>query len=680
MKKFILWFIGSIVFLLVLFYILLFTQIGNDLLKPFVQSQINRHFPIPLELEKFSLRFSNLEASLKHNDDLQIDLKSIFSLWTQKVDGKINIVFDSSIAGVDSPYHGKFKIKSSLKGKFRDLLVHVCSDIADSKTHLQARLKNFSLNALEVDIAHLNLQNLLPLLGQKSYVKGVLKAQANLESDDKKNLLGEAVLQVQDGSLDTALVKNDFKITIPKTDFLLNIEGDFEDKLIKNRFNLNSNLGDIASNGTIETQTGKIDNVYHIDLIDIAPLTPFFKIPLRGNFEALGKIKRVKESLNIEGEADIANSKSAYQVALKNFNLDSIHFDIKKLSINKILWMLYQPQYIDGEVDIKGNVSDFNKNLSLKVAANMTGNTMNVPIKKHLGLDMPHTIFNTQVGVFLNQGIGKMNVEFDSSLGSLKIPKIDLNLIENSFKGDYNLSLPDLKKLHFITGMPMKGAFDLNGKMQYAPNNYFIDFNSDDLGGRLKGILENHHLKADLENIPVENILIFFDVPDVFDAFASGNLDYDLETQKGKLNLIMQNGKFTQNDFTYMIKKYTNFDITKQIFDDVKFSSSLNKKILDAKLNIQNDQLKVDSDKMKIDLGKNKIDSKIKLTFGKDFIYTLLKGDLNAPKVEIDASELLKKETIKAINKGANKVIEKYVPKESQEKVKRILDGVLKNF
>ena len=63
-KKYLLWFLGIFGGLFALLFIMLFTPIGNGILKPIIQSQINKNTPIALDLETFELRILDIKIPL----------------------------------------------------------------------------------------------------------------------------------------------------------------------------------------------------------------------------------------------------------------------------------------------------------------------------------------------------------------------------------------------------------------------------------------------------------------------------------------------------------------------------------------------------------------------------------------------------------------------------------------
>ncbi|PAF44863.1 hypothetical protein [Helicobacter sp. 11S02596-1] len=682
MKKVFIWLFGVLIVLVGLVYVLLFTQIGNNILKPVVRVAINKYSPIPLEVQNFSLRLSRFDIALAHQDAVLAHFWGDFSLFSQTIDAKFDATFkDLSVLNpmVGMPLKGGFQIDSSIQGKFGDLLVKTTSNLADSKTKLEARLIDYDLADLNADITDLHLEKLLPIIGQKPYASGIFKLKADVKKNQNHGYDGQITANITDGLLNQKLVKNDFKIPVPKVDFLLALQADFNDKSIQDSLSFTSNVGNFTTSGTIAIPDMRIANVYEAKFSDLSPLSPIVKIPLRGSAQTSGEITGNQQDLHIKGKSDIADSQTLYDVNLKNFALTAVDFDIKKLAIQKILWMFYQPQYAHASADMQGNISDFATFPSIKFTGNITGKTINAPIKKQFEIDMPDTAFDSKIALLSKNGTGKLDFDFDSPIGSLKLNQADVDMTKPLFDGKFHASLPDLKKLKFITGVGLVGSFDVDGKLRYA-GGLHADFHSNSLGGNLQGVFENDTLKSDFKDIPVKRLIGLLEIPDVFDAMASGGLDYNITTQKGKIWASVKNGSIVRSDFTQLIKKYAKFDLASEVFETTDFTSSIDKKLLNAKLSMQSKDVRIESNKMLIDLEKSQIASKIRLSLQKDYIDVGLNGNLKSPKVDIDASALLKKQAVEAIDKGADKAIEKYVPKENQENVKKLLNGILKKF
>ncbi|PAF43056.1 hypothetical protein [Helicobacter sp. 11S03491-1] len=674
MKKIMLWLLGILAIIFIVAYIVLFTQWGNYLLKPLVQTQLNKYLPFYVQLQDFSLRPTSLNASFETKNNIQAYLQSNFSLFSQNIKGAFNIKTPNLSSSEQIKQTAS--INSTFEGKIQDFLIHTSSNIGQSQTHIQTRIKKFNVNAIQAEIKDLHIQEILMILGKKPYINGILKLHANFKANQINGFDGDFSTQITQGYLNQSLIQKDFKTTIPKTNFLLDLQAHLKDKIVKNYFSLTSNIGNIATNGTLEIPTWKINNQYRFKFSDISPLGILFKIPIRGEVATNGLIQGDKNLLIIHGNSDIANSTSEYSINLENFHLQKIDFDIKNIATTKFLWMLYQPPYIDGNGNFKGEAYDFNKDFSFNALGDLKAKTNQISIKNDFNINIPNTIFDTRINLALQKGIGKINFELHSPLGKIAIKKANLDIYKPLLDGNYAISIPELKKLKLITNMQLKGVLNLEGDFKYYPNHFFANFVSSSLGGNIKGNINQQKLHIDFDQISAYKILDLFEITGVFDALVDGNLDYDLFIEKGKISAFLKNSKIMPNKLTDTIKKYSGFDLSKQVFDTATFSSEIDQKTLDSKFNLQNRSINIDSQYMKVNLSKHEINSKMKLSLNKDYIYLILNGDLNTPKIVIDASNLIQKQ----IGKNASDLIKKYAPPKDQEKIKNLLDGFIKGL
>ena len=81
MKKLIITFVGLLVILLGGIWGLLFTEMGNDLLRPRIESVLNEKLPVPLKLQTFSIL--PLDIALLIGKESKITAKGEWSLLSQ---------------------------------------------------------------------------------------------------------------------------------------------------------------------------------------------------------------------------------------------------------------------------------------------------------------------------------------------------------------------------------------------------------------------------------------------------------------------------------------------------------------------------------------------------------------------------------------------------------------------
>ncbi len=679
MKKFVLWILGIILALFVLIFCVLFTPPGNTLLKPIIQGQIDKYAPIKLDLEKFSLGISSVELKIAHNDAIIITLGGDFSLFSQTLDLALKVdARDIAVLGelVDTPLQGSFVINTTAKGSLEYLEVNTTSDIAKSFTDIRVTLQDFTPTAILANIKDAQIKEFLAMAGIKPYASGSLSLEADIKGDKDMNFNGNALLQIAQGLVDSTLIKKDFDIDVPKTTFVTTLNALFDMDKLNHDFSFNGNIGNIHSSGQTLLKTLSTNTSYAVDLSDLSAFTPLFSMPIRGSFNTKGEVKGGMESLEIKGSSNIASSNTSYEALLKNLAPDTIKAQVSNLKLDTLLWMIYMPRYADMRLNLNAVVSELDKGLSSKADLTLTGTTNNAVMKKEFDLDMPNTKFNLTSGVVLKQGIGEANSKLDSDIANLNLAKTQINLKDSSFVVPYIATIPNLKKLKFITGMELAGDFKAQGTAKLKDTLY-ADFSTQSLGGSIDAKLDNNKLIASLKDVNTLKLFSIAQLKPVFSSNMNGDFNYDTLTEKGTLKAVLSNGKLMPNEITQLAEKYLKTDITKEAYEDAGLNATIDKKLITTDIGLKSNNTAIYAQGASIDTEKGKINADIKFQIKDKYIYLKARDNLASPSLSIDASDLIKAEASKALSKGAEQAIDKYI---KDDKIKEGAGKLLNNL
>ena len=679
MKKFVLWILGIILALFVLIFCVLFTPPGNALLKPIIQGQIDKYAPIKLDLEKFSLGISSVELKIAHNDAIIITLGGDFSLFSQTLDLALKVdARDIAVLGelVDTPLQGSFVINTTAKGSLEHLEVNTTSDIAKSFTDIRVTLQDFTPTAILANIKDAQIKEFLAMAGIKPYASGSLSLEADIKGDKDMNFNGNALLQIAQGLVDSTLIKKDFDIDVPKTTFVTTLNALFDMDKLNHDFSFNGNIGNIHSSGQTLLKTLSTNTSYAVDLSDLSAFTPLFSMPIRGSFNTKGEVKGGMESLEIKGSSNIASSNTSYEALLKNLAPDTIKAQVSNLKLDTLLWMIYMPRYADMRLNLNAVVSELDKGLSSKTDLTLTGTTNNAVMKKEFDLDMPNTKFNLTSGVVLKQGIGEANSKLDSDIANLNLAKTQINLKDSSFVVPYIATIPNLKKLKFITGMELAGDFKAQGTAKLKDTLY-ADFSTQSLGGSIDAKLDNNKLFASLKDVNTLKLFSIAQLKPVFSSNMNGDFNYDTLTEKGTLKAVLSNGKLMPNEITQLAEKYLKTDITKEAYEDAGLNATIDKKLITTDIGLKSNNTAIYAQGASIDTEKGKINADIKFQIKDKYIYLKARDNLASPSLSIDASDLIKAEASKALSKGAEQAIDKYI---KDDKIKEGAGKLLNNL
>lgn len=679
MKKFVLWILGIILALFVLIFCVLFTPPGNALLKPIIQGQIDKYAPIKLDLEKFSLGISSVELKIAHNDAIIITLGGDFSLFSQTLDLALKVdARDIAVLGelVDTPLQGSFVINTTAKGSLEYLEVNTTSDIAKSFTDIRVTLQDFTPTAILANIKDAQIKEFLAMAGIKPYASGSLSLEADIKGDKDMNFNGNALLQIAQGLVDSTLIKKDFDIDVPKTTFATTLNALFDMDKLNHDFSFNGNIGNIHSSGQTLLKTLSTNTSYAVDLSDLSAFTPLVGMPIRGSFNTKGEVKGGIESLEIKGSSNIASSKTSYEALLKNLAPDTIKAQVSNLKLDTLLWMIYMPRYADMRLNLNAVVSELDKGLSSKTDLTLTGTTNNAVMKKEFDLDMPNTKFNLTSGVVLKQGIGEANSKLDSDIANLNLAKTQINLKDSSFVVPYVATIPNLKKLKFLTGMELAGDFKAQGTAKLKDTLY-ADFSTQSLGGSIDAKLDNNKLIASLKDVNTLKLFSIAQLKPVFSSSMNGDFNYDTLTEKGTLKAVLSNGKLMPNEITQLAEKYLKTDITKEAYEDAGLNATIDKKLITTDIGLKSNNTAIYAQGASIDTEKGKINADIKFQIKDKYIYLKARDNLASPSLSIDASDLIKAEASKALSKGAEQAIDKYI---KDDKIKEGAGKLLNNL
>jgi hypothetical protein len=135
-------------------------------------------------------------------------------------------------------------------------------------------------------------------------------------------------------------------------------------------------------------------------------------------------------------------------------------------------------------------------------------------------------------------------------------------------------------------------------------------------------------------------------------------MDYNLVKEKGKFDGYLSNGKFTKNQVLDLTKQYAKIDLYKQRFKgDV--TANIKKENIIASLDLRSNTSSIITKNTYLNSKTQAIVSKIDINANGNPLSVKLSGNVQSPKVEINADKLLKKEATKA----ASKELEKHLGK-----------------
>lgn len=469
------------------------------------------------------------------------------------------------------------------------------------------------------------------------------------------------ILPIVESNIESNLKINDAKFTkftLSTNSIDTTVTLDNQPVHIKGKFNLIKKL---------------IDLTYDIKIDDLSVFNAIANQKLQGNFHTNGKVVGVIGNIGIQGVASFANGKTDYELFLKEKDINNIKFSLQNLSVEKLLWMVSQPQYTTGTLNINGTVSSLN-NLDGNIVTKLTNGVLNSKyINKTFKQNLPKkATFNTTITTKLQKENIISIVDFNSFVAKLDTKKTLFNIPSGKFTSDYILDIPSLNALYFVTNQKLKGGITIDGDITFDKT-LQATFNSKKFDGTIKGKLDNNKLNVQLNNIQSTKLLDMLYYPQIFKSNIKLDLDYDIATKKGLSKLTTNNGQFLTNQTTKLLKKFTKYDLTMEIYDVTNLTTKIDNTNLQNDLYMKSKNSEIKSKIFTIDTAKSTINADLTLQYRKYDMGLQLKGNIANPKVKLDIG--------KAIENKAKEKIKEKLNEKLQEKIKdKNLGNILNSF
>ena len=666
--KILVWIFGIVISLFTIVYVVAFTGFGNRMLQPIIETKIKEQTKMDSKLSVFQLSMDQFEILLEINPNNTVHIYGNYSLFSQAFN--INYAVKLQELATLEPLSkqklsGNFRTNGNVVGDMSFLTVEGKSDVAHSKTTYHIELTDLNPTSIMAKTDNADLKTLLALGGQKPYASSKIDLDVNFKNINPHQLDGDITLNTKGGKINTAMMKKDFGVNLPKTTFLMTLNATLKGDDIVYKYAFNSNLATVTTSGDVTPEPLKTKIKYKISFKELALLQPITGVPLRGSFYTKGTVEGSKENMKVDGFSDVAKSKTTYNIALADFAPKRIKAKIRGMKLQNILHVVKQPHYADGVFDLDVDIKDVrNGKLDGIVTTHIQKGLLD---SKYLtkayefSSTMPRTTFNSKTTTILHGDIVDTKVIFNSSLANLIVKKASFNIKDGSLKTDYEVNAPNLDKFFFVTATHMKGVITANGELESAKNlDLTIDTNI--VGGKINAKLHNDDFHADIKGIQTMDALHMLIYPELFKASMDAKLDYNLALGKGKFTGKLSDGTVMKNQALDLIKQYVKFNMYKERFNgDV--SANINKEKIVVSLDLTSNKSAIKTKNTKLNTLKQTIDSRLTIIANKNPIDIKLTGNIMKPKIKVNLEKLIKSEAGEKVKKKVKKEVKKLFKK-----------------
>ena len=349
-----------------------------------------------------------------------------------------------------------------------------------------------------------------------------------------------------------------------------------------------------------------------------------------------------EKSLKVAGRAKIAGADADFNAGLESFAPRTLKAKIADMQLSKILYMVEQPHYADGLLNVDVNIDDARQGkLSGKILSSVTkGNVDTKTVEKAFEFTaMPKTTFTAKTVSILSKNLIDTEIDAASSLAGLKVKRARFDVEKGSLHADYRAEIPDVDKLYFATQRHLKGAVTATGELSKAKD---LDFSAHSklFGGSVDAKLHNDDFHADMIKLNTMGLLKMLIYPEIFDSTLNGKLDYNLAKKSGTLHAKTTNGHFTKNQMLDLVKQYGKKDLYKENFVST-VNSRIKQEHIYTDLDMRSNKSSIVGKNVYLNSKTKQIKAKLDINANNNLLKVELKGNVEQPKVTIDASKLI---------------------------------------
>ncbi len=465
MKKVI---IGFVVFVLVVVvgaYVILFTQFGNNLLKPTVQKKLSDALKKHITVEQFSLRPSTLELVCSFKGRKFLLVRGKLSIFSKKMDLNYSIFIPQI-----SEFTGNTKIKGSLKstgrvfGSFSTFDVIGKADAFGGVIDYSVKIINKKPYNLIINGSGLKLEQALSMFNMPVYARGTVSVKAKFVDLARGNAKGRAVLSLSGGITNPSVIKRRFNIENVRIPFSLSAYATAKGRVLHVRANLKSkvanvkllssdiNLNNLSATGSFRLIIPNLNNLYFLT-----------KRHMRGKLIADGDFTKGKSFI-----VNVVSKNLAGGVLKLDFKNGIVKVSYRDGKLVKLLDMLEYPKVFDSLINL-----NLVYNLNTKkgeshvvlINGHFLPNRMSYLINTLAGFDITRELYKrSTIDSKIDNMVIVSNLFMESRLTKITAKNAYINLKTNKVDATLNVMIAHKPLEVYIRGNLNKPKVSLNIK------------------------------------------------------------------------------------------------------------------------------------------------------------------------------------------------------------------------
>ncbi len=438
--KYFWFFVGFVLLIFILFYIVVFTHPGNNIVRPIIQSEIIKRTMTPAKVTKFSLSVKHIDIRIKLDKYNSLLLMGDYSLLSNKLDLKYNVSFNklqTLYRVTKKRLYGKLYTHGTITGTLKLLHIDGVSNIADSRTTYHITVANSQLTSITASVKGAKIQQLLALTAKPAYIDAKTNIDIDFKNITPHKLDGDAKIALFDTLFNYPLIKRDFNITLPKTTLSMNMNVKMKKNDAIYNYVLNSNLSHITSSGVVVPQPFHIDGKYNIYMKNLALLTPLTKRVLHGPLYFKGTVKGDLKALHVNGYSKTLHGN--IDAVLKGKTLQA---KLNNIQTMPILYILGYPGVFNSVVNADMTYDTLSRSGALNgklTNGHFTQNLVLSLVRRYANVNLYNQRFDGDISTKIDKDTTFSNIALKSNNASIITKNMLLNSKTNAIKAKINI-------------------------------------------------------------------------------------------------------------------------------------------------------------------------------------------------------------------------------------------------
>lgn len=463
MKKYLKITLITLLLLLIAISGLLFTQQGNDLLKPYLKAELEKQVDQPVDVNLFKLRYNNTALKITVNNALNIDVESVFNLLGLSFDGTYTIYANNFV-------HNGINLKqANINGEFKgvpdDIYVNGKGNTFNAPLNYYLRVLNGDAKEITIQLKDMNIRDILELAKQPAVAKGSVDANVTIPTLVKGEMNTHGLINFDGITFNDALMKKLYKVTLPE-DMEMNgiVDANLTDTQIIGGVDMQSNVANVTLNDLqFDKKSKHVSSKYIIDALNLKALSDLLRTKLDGEILLQGEMEK-KEKLKVTGSTKSLGGEIKYSLMDNNFTSA-----LKAVPVKNMLHMFRFPAFVDAQASGKLEYDRKDKTGGTKLAFEefrLASNKITKSLKLLIQKDPSSIVFGETT---LDAGIKGDELNYTllakSMDASIKVDEAIINKAEDIHYGKINFAYKKYAVGGNITGSirSPRISFDTNG-------------------------------------------------------------------------------------------------------------------------------------------------------------------------------------------------------------------------